>query len=60
MIAVAGGKVSLLFFSGKYLDKGTTSWNWYRDMDRREYIAFDLSCPSLPVKHRSGCLIGTF
>ena len=46
MIAVAGGKVSLLF-SGKYLDKGTTGWNWYRDMDRREYIAFDLELSEL-------------
>jgi hypothetical protein len=46
MIAVAGGKVSLLF-SGKYLDKGTTGWNWYRDMDRREYIAFDLDLSEL-------------
>ena len=34
IITVAGGKVSLLF-SGKYPDKGTTGWNWYRDMDRR-------------------------
>ena len=41
MIAIVGGKVSLLF-SGKYLDKGTTGWNWYRDMDWREYIAFEL------------------
>ena len=46
MIAVAGDKVSLLF-SGKYLDKGTTGWNWYRDMDRREYIAFDLDLSEL-------------
>lgn len=46
MITVAGGKVSLLF-SGKYLDKGTTGWNWYRDMDRREYIAFDLELSEL-------------
>lgn len=46
MIAVAGGKVSLLF-SGKYLDKGTTGWNWYRDMDWREYIAFDLELSEL-------------
>lgn len=46
MITVAGGKVSLLF-SGKYLDKGTTGWNWYRDMDRREYIAFDLDLSEL-------------
>ena len=46
MIAVAGGKVSLLF-SGKYLDKGTTGWNWYRDMDRREYIAFELELSEL-------------
>lgn len=41
IITLTGGKVCLLF-SGKYLDKGTTGWNWYRDMDRREYIAFDL------------------
>lgn len=46
MITVVGGKVSLLF-SGKYLDKGTTGWNWYRDMDRREYIAFDLELSEL-------------
>ena len=36
-----------LLFSGKYLDKGTTGWNWYRDMDRREYIAFDLDLSEL-------------
>lgn len=41
MIAFMGNKVSLLF-SGRYLDKGTTGWNWYRDMGWREYIAFDL------------------
>ena len=41
IITVVGGKVSLLF-SGKYLDKGMTGWNWYRDMGWREYIAFDL------------------
>ena len=46
IITVVGGKVSLLF-SGKYLDKGTTGWNWYRDMDRREYIAFDLDLTEL-------------
>ena len=45
-ITVVGGKVSLLF-SGKYLDKDTTGWNWYRDMDRREYIAFDLKLSEL-------------
>ena len=41
MVAFAGGRISLLF-SGKYLDKKTTDWNWYRDMGWREYIAFDL------------------
>ena len=46
MIAVAGGKVSLLF-SGKYLDKGTTGWNWYQDMGWREYIAFDLDLSAI-------------
>ena len=46
MIAIVGGKVSLLF-SGKYLDKGTTGWNWYRDMGWREYIAFDLDLSAI-------------
>lgn len=46
MIAFVDNKVSLLFL-GKYLDKGTTDWNWYRDMDWREYIAFDLELPEL-------------
>ena len=41
MIVFRDGKISLLF-SGKDLDKGTTGWNWYRDMGWREYIAFDL------------------
>ena len=45
-IAITGDKVSLLF-SGKYLDKGTTGWNWYRDMNWREYIAFDLELSEL-------------
>ena len=59
MIAVAGGKVSLLF-SGKYLDKGTTGWNWYQDMGCGSTLPLNWSCLSLPAKHRSGCLIGTF
>ena len=46
MIAIVGDKVSLLF-SGKYLDKGTTGWNWYRDMGWREYIAFDLDLSAI-------------
>ena len=46
MITVVGGKVSLLF-SGKYLDKGTTGWNWYQDMGWREYIAFELELSEL-------------
>lgn len=46
MIVFAGGKVSLLF-SGKYLDKGTSGWNWYRDMGWREYIAFDLDVSAI-------------
>lgn len=46
MIAVTGNKVSLLF-PGKYLDKGTTEWNWYRDMGWREYIAFDLDLSAI-------------
>ena len=46
MIACMGKKVSLLF-SGKYLDKGTTEWNWYRDMGWREYIAFDLDLSAI-------------
>ena len=46
IITVAGGKVSLLFL-GKYLDKGTTGWNWYRDMEWREYIAFDLDLSAI-------------
>lgn len=46
MIAFMGKKVSLLF-SGKYLDKGTTEWNWYRDMGWREYIAFDLDLSAI-------------
>lgn len=41
IITLTGGKVCLLF-SGKYLDKSTTGWNWYRDMGWRQYIAFDL------------------
>ena len=41
MFAFTRNRVSLLF-SGKYLDGGTTGWNWYRDMGRKEYIAFDL------------------
>lgn len=45
-IVLAGDKVSLLF-SGKYLDKGTTGWNWYRDMGWREYIAFDLDLSAI-------------
>ena len=46
MIVFMGNKVSLLF-SGKYLDKGTTEWNWYRDMGSREYIAFDLDLTAI-------------
>lgn len=46
MMAFTGNKVSLLF-SGKYLDKGTPEWNWYRDMGQREYIAFDLDLSTI-------------
>lgn len=46
MMAFTGNKGSLLF-SGKYLDKGTTEWNWYRDMGQREYIAFDLDLSAI-------------
>lgn len=45
MITVAGGKVSLLFRANILI--GTTGWNWYRDMDWREYIAFDLELSEL-------------
>lgn len=45
-IVFAGDKVSLLF-SGEYLDKGTTDWNWYREMGWREYIAFDLDLSAI-------------
>lgn len=46
MMAFLGDKVSLLF-SGRYLDSGTTGWNWYRDMGWREYIAFDLDLSAI-------------
>lgn len=46
MIAFMGNKVSLIF-PGKYLDKGTTGWNWYRDMGWREYIAVDLDLSAI-------------
>lgn len=46
MIAVVGDKIGLLF-SGKYLDKGTTGWNWYREMGWRAYIAFDLDLSAI-------------
>lgn len=46
MIAFVDNKVSLLF-SGKYLDNGTTGWNWYRDMGWREYIAVDLDLSAI-------------
>ena len=40
MMAFKDGRVSMIF-SGQYLDD-SASWNWYRDMGWREYIAFDL------------------
>jgi hypothetical protein len=46
MIAFTGNKVSLIF-SGNYLDKGTTGWNFYRNMGWREYIAFDLDLSAI-------------
>ena len=46
MMAFKDNKVSMLF-SGKYLDKKETSWNWYRDMGWREYIAFDLDLSAI-------------
>ena len=45
-IAFIGETVSLIF-PGKYLDKGTTEWTWYRDMGWREYIAFDLDISAM-------------
>ena len=45
-IVFSGDKVSLLF-PGEYLDAGTTEWNWYRDMDRKNYIAFDLDLSAI-------------
>ncbi len=45
-IVFLGDKVSLLF-PGKYLDAGTTEWNWYCDMDRKNYIAFDLDLSAI-------------
>lgn len=46
MFVFLGDKVSMLF-PGKYLDEGTTEWNWYRSMGTREYIAFDLDLSPL-------------
>lgn len=46
MLAFVGGKVSLID-TAKYLDKGTTEWNWYRDMGWREYIAYDLDLSAI-------------
>ncbi len=46
MLAITGKKVSLID-TAKYLDKGTTEWNWYRDMGWREYIAYDLDLSAI-------------
>ena len=46
MIAFIGEKISLLF-PGKFLDRGTKGWNWYRDMGGKEYIAFELDLSAI-------------
>ena len=46
MLAITGKKVSLID-TAKYLDKNTAGWNWYRDMGRREYIAYDLDLTAI-------------